>query len=133
MLKWTGDPAYKGDSGAENWATMQHAKSNLRDSVLGELEKKSCCFARQRGTQQTVASKTVCPNPAGFGEEFYSGGSRAELLIRIRVCPGPALLQSGLGWSPDELLWFSTLSNHDLLSGMKIASSSSSSSICWGF
>ena len=47
--------------------------------------------------------KTMCPNLAGFGEEFYSSGSRAELL-RISVCAGSALLSSGLRWSPDELV-----------------------------
>ena len=61
----------------------------------------------------------------GFGEEFYSNGSRARLLIRIRVCAGPAFLYSGLRWSSDELLWFSRLSNCDLLSEMKNPSSSS--------
>ena len=45
----------------------------------------------------------MCPHLAGFGEGFHSSGARAELL-RIRVCAGPALLSSGLGWSPDELL-----------------------------
>ena len=44
----------------------------------------------------------MCPHLAGFGEGFHSSGARAELL-RIRVCAGPALLSSGLGWSPDEL------------------------------
>ena len=47
--------------------------------------------------------KTMCPNLAGFGEEFYSSGPRAELL-RISVCAGSALLSSGLRWSPDELV-----------------------------
>jgi hypothetical protein len=32
------------------------------------------------------------PTLGGFGEEFYRNGSRAELLIRIRVCAAPALL-----------------------------------------
>ena len=41
------------------------AKSNLGDKVLGEIEK-IYCFARQRGTQQAHASKTMCPN----GEVF---------------------------------------------------------------
>ena len=45
-------------------------------------------------------------------------------LIRIRVCAGPAFLESGLRWSPDEFLWFSRLTSCDLLSGMKTASSS---------
>ena len=28
------------------------------------------------------------------------------LLIKVSVCAGPAFLQSGLRWSPDEFLWF---------------------------
>ena len=31
---------------------------------------------------------TLCPNPEGLGEEFYSKGSRMGLPIRIRVCAG---------------------------------------------
>ena len=30
-------------------------------------------------------------NPGGFGEEFYSSGSRAGLTIMIRACTGLAL------------------------------------------
>ena len=36
--------------------------------------------------------KTVCLLLGGFGEEFYSSGSKVGLLIRIRVCTGPAFL-----------------------------------------
>ena len=36
--------------------------------------------------------KSVCLNPGEFDEEFYSNGSKAEMLIRIRVYEGPALL-----------------------------------------
>ena len=32
--------------------------------------------------------KTVCPNPGGFGEEFYSSGSRVGLLIRLGCVQG---------------------------------------------
>ena len=39
-----------------------------------------------------MPSKTVFHNVGGFCEEFYSNGLRAELLIRIRVYAGPALL-----------------------------------------
>ena len=45
----------------------------------------------------------MCPNPGGFGAEFYSDGSRVELLIRIRVCAGPTLLSSGLRRVLDEV------------------------------
>ena len=59
----------------------------------------------------------------GFGEQIHSLGSRGRLLIRIRVYAGPAFLWSLLPWSPNERPWFSMLSNYDLLSEMKTASS----------
>ena len=34
----------------------------------------------------------LCSNLGEFREESYSNGSRVELLTRIRVCAGPALL-----------------------------------------
>ena len=40
------------------------------------------------------------------------------------MCAGPALIKSSLTWTPDVLLWFTRLSNCDLLFGMKNASSS---------
>ena len=110
------------------------AKSNPRDRILGEVEKNSfIVLPGKGGHSRLMPLKTVCPNPGGFGVEFYRSSSRVELLIRIRVCAGPAVLSSGLRWSPDELLWFSRLSNRSLLSGMRTASSSSLSFICWGF
>ena len=73
---------------------------NLGDRVLGEVEENSFYYsARQAGdTADSVPLKTVCPDLEGFGEEFYSSGSKAGLLIRIRVCAGP-----GFRWS-DEFL-----------------------------
>ena len=50
--------------------------------------KKEYHFARQRGTQWARALKTVCPILGGFGVEFYSDGSRIQLVIRIRLCAG---------------------------------------------
>ena len=91
---------------------------------MGEVEKNSFIALPGRGL---MPSKIVCSNLggwAGFGEEFYSNGSRPGLLIKIRVSTEPVLLSSGLRWSPDELLWFSRISNCALLSGMKNASSS---------
>ena len=41
-----------------------------------------------KGNTVAHASKTVCPNPRGFGEEFYSNGSRAGLLIRFGCVQG---------------------------------------------
>ena len=60
------------------------AESNLRDRVLGEVEKKSfIALPGKRGTQKTPASNALCPNLERFGEEFYSNGSRVGLLIRL--------------------------------------------------
>ena len=69
------------------------AKANLRDRVLGEVEKNGFIALPGKGGQSGLMSrKTVCPNLGGFGEESYSSCSRAELLIRIRVWAGCALL-----------------------------------------
>ena len=69
------------------------AESNLRDRVLGEVEKNNfIALPGKRQHSRLVPIKTVCPNLEGFGEEFYSIGARMGLLIRIRVCAGPPLL-----------------------------------------
>ena len=61
--------------------------------VSGEVEKNSFIALPGKGGHSGFnPSKTVCPNLGGFGEEFYSNGSREVLLIRIRVCAGPAFL-----------------------------------------
>ena len=79
---------------AENSASVHGIESNLRDRVLSEVLEKNSFIALpgKGGHSGLVPLKTVCPNLGGFGEEFYSNGSRAGLLIRIRVCAGPALL-----------------------------------------
>ena len=59
------------------------AKLNLRDRVLGEVKEISFI---------ALPGKTVCPYVGELGEEFYRNGSRAELLIKIRVCARPAFL-----------------------------------------
>ena len=45
-------------------------------------------------------SKTLCPNLGGVGEEFYSNGSRVELLVGLGCMQG---LQS---YNPVGLRWF---------------------------
>ena len=60
------------------------AESNLGDRILGEGEKNSfIALPGKGGHSGLVPLKTVCPNLGGFGEEFYSNGSKAELLIRL--------------------------------------------------
>ena len=73
---------------------------NLGDRVLGKVEKSDfIALLGKRGHNGLMPLKTVCLNLGGFGEEFYSSGSRVELLTRMRVCTGLALFYSGLRWS----------------------------------
>ena len=66
---------------------------NLEYRVLGEGEKDSFIdLPGQGGTQWANASKNCLSCSGGFGEKFYSNGSRAGLLIRIRVCAESAFL-----------------------------------------
>ena len=75
------------------WPLCTGAELNLGDRVLGEVEENSfIALPGRAGHSGLLPSKTMCPNLGGFGEEFYSNGSRAGLLVRIRVCAGPALL-----------------------------------------
>ena len=71
------------------------ARSNLGDGVLGEVEKNSFIALPGKGGHSGLVPLDT-PSLGGFGEEFDSHGSRAGLVIRIRVCAGPALLSSGL-------------------------------------
>ena len=68
-------------------------ESKLTGRVLGEAKQNSfIALPGKEGHRRIMTLKTVCPNLEGFGEEFYSNGSRAELLIRIRACAVPAVL-----------------------------------------
>ena len=69
------------------------AELNLRDRVLCKVEKNNfIALPGKGGHSGLLLLKTVCPNPGGFGEEFYNHGSRVELLIKVRVCEGLELL-----------------------------------------
>ena len=57
-------------------------------------------FLAKGNTVDSCLSKTVCPHQKGH-EEFYNNVSRVGLLIGIRVCAGPALLNLVSGC----LLW----------------------------
>ena len=59
---------------------------------MGEVEKNSFIVLPGKGNTAGSCPEKLCPNAGGFGEEFYSNGSRGALLIRIRVCAGPELL-----------------------------------------
>ena len=69
-------------------------KSNLRDRVLGEVEKNSFVALPGKGRHSRLLPQNImCPYMGGFGEEFYSNSSRVGLLIRgVCVCAGPARL-----------------------------------------
>ena len=69
---------------------------NLTDRIQGEGEKNSfIALPGKEGHSILMPSKTVCPNTGGFGEVFYSKGSRAGLLIRMRMCVEPFNPTSG--------------------------------------
>ena len=71
-----------GDGGAENLASVRQCQIESRRQSLGcRREEEVYCFARQRRTQ-LLPLKNRVSHPGGFGEEFYSKGSRAGLLIR---------------------------------------------------
>ena len=87
-------------------ALCTSAKLNLGDRVWGEVEKNSfIALPGKRGHSGLLPQKTMCPNPGGFEEEFYSSGSRVGLLIRLECVQGlhSSDLVSG---NLDELLWF---------------------------
>ena len=64
------------------------AKSNLKDRVLGEVEKDSfITLPGKGGCSRLLTWKTMCPNPRGFDEVFYNSGSRVgSLTILVCVC-----------------------------------------------
>ena len=54
---------------------------------MGAVEKNSFIALPGKGVHSRVlASKTLYPHLGGFGEKFYSKGSRVGLLIRLDVC-----------------------------------------------
>ena len=68
------------------------AELNLGDRVVGEvLERIALLLCQAKGGIAGSCLKNCVSQPGGgFGEEFYSSGSRAGLLIMIRVCAGLA-------------------------------------------
>ena len=64
-------------------------ESNLRDRVLGEVEKNSfIALPGKGGHSRLLPRKTVCPHLGGFDVEFYSSSSRVGLLIRSGCVQG---------------------------------------------
>ena len=82
---------------------------------MGEVEKNSFIALPAKGRHgRLVFLQTVCCNLGGFGEKFYSDGSRLGLL-RINVCAGPASFNLASGGLLMSIL---RLSNCDFLSGI---------------
>ena len=76
-------------SDAESSASGHQCWIEFQRRNFGWSRKESLYFfARQRGTQKLLPSKAVCPNPGGYGEEFYNNSSGVGLLIRIRCVQG---------------------------------------------
>ena len=83
------------------------AESNLTDGVLGEIEKNSfIALPGKGGHSGLLPQKTICPNPRGFDEEFYSNSSRVVLLTRLGCVQGLQSSNLVSGDLLDELLWF---------------------------
>ena len=93
------------------------AESNLRDRVLGEVEKNSFIALPGKGGHSGLLSrKTVCPNLGGLGEEFYSNSSRVGLLIRLGCVQG---------------LYFFNLITGNLLMSFPVSFNLASSGLLW--
>ena len=55
----------------KTWPLCTGAKSNLRNRVLGEVEKNSfIALPGKGGHSRLLPLKTVCPNLGGITEEF---------------------------------------------------------------
>ena len=64
------------------------AESNFRDRILVEVEKNSSVSLPGKGGHRNCYSQKMCPNPGGYGEEFYNNSSGPGLLRRIRCVQG---------------------------------------------
>ena len=71
-------------------------KWKLGDRVLGEAEKNNFIALPGKGGHCRLLpqkkKKSVFWNPGGFGEDFYSNGSRMRVLKRIGLCKEPEFL-----------------------------------------
>ena len=66
----------------KTWPLCTSGESNVRDRVLGEVEKSSLISLPGKGGQgRLLPLKTVCPSLGGFDEEFYSNSSRVVLWV----------------------------------------------------
>ena len=85
------------------------------------------CFARPREPRWVPGPQNLCPNLGGFGEEFYSDGSRAALPIRLRCVQHLHSFNLASGCLLILMTFFVSLIWPQLVfSGVKNAST------CWG-
>ena len=89
---------------AENSVSVLWCWNQISETEFWMKQKRTALLLCQaKGNTVGPCSEKLCLNSGEFGEEFYSSGSRAGLLIRIRMCKHPAFLKFGLMWSPDLL------------------------------
>ena len=85
------------------------AESNLRDRVLGEVEKNSFIALPGKGGPSRLAPlRIVCFHLGGFNEELYSNSARVGWLTRlgcVQVRYSFHLSSGGQSRHLDELLW----------------------------
>ena len=76
--------------GAQNSASLgTNAKLNLRNSVLGEVEKNNfIALPGKDGHNGFLHLKMMCPNPVEFAEEFYCKVSRVGFVLRLAFMQG---------------------------------------------
>ena len=64
------------------WSLCTSTRLNPGDRALGKVEKNSLIsLPGEGGHSRLLPTKTLCPKPGEFGEEFYGNGSRVALLI----------------------------------------------------
>ena len=73
----------------KTWPACTSAKVNLRDRVLGEVEKNGfIVLPDKEGHSGLMALRTMCPNQEGFGEEFYGAVQKIQIRPMLGRSPG---------------------------------------------
>lgn len=91
------------------WPLCTRARLNPGNRALGKVEKNSLIALPGRGGHsRLLPTKTLCPNPAEFGEEFYGQWFKDGVADKIRgvyqvILELLWILYSGLKWS--SLVW----------------------------
>ena len=82
------------------------AKSNIRDRVLGKVEKNSfTALPGKRDPSRLLPSQTMCCNPGGFDREFYKKILAMNgVAERTRGCEGSQMVKCPNLHSPVPLI-----------------------------